>query len=126
MGEFFDAAYGFIICAFDFLAIGIAAYNWSDALFGEKAVINIIIGALACSFNILPRLVYQKYTVMTMALSENGQVEIENDSFYDPPIFDGLCAFHLLGYTRSLSNASALHIPGGAIHLRAATHNPSP
>ena len=46
--------------------------------------------------------------------------------FYDPPIFDGLCAFHLLGYTRSLSNASALHIPGGAPPQRAATPNPSP
>ena len=54
------------------------------------------------------------------------KISARNDSFYDPPIFDGLCAFHLLGYTRSLSNARALHIPGGAIHLRAATHNPSP
>lgn len=96
MGEFFDAAYGFIICAFDFLAIGIAAYNWSDTLFGEKAVANIIIGALACSFNILPRLVYQKYTVMTMALSENGKVEIENDSFYDPNKRKGLTYLRLV------------------------------
>mgnify|MGYP000100025354 FL=1 len=97
MGEFFDAAYGFIICAFDFLAIGIAAYNWSSVLFGEKAIANIIIGALACSFNILPRLVYQKYTVMTMALSEGGgKVEIENDSFYDPSKRKGLTYLRLV------------------------------
>jgi phosphatidylglycerophosphate synthase len=97
MGEFFDAAYGFIICAFDFLAIGIAAYNWSSVLFGKKAIANIIIGALACSFNILPRLVYQKYTVMTMALSEgSGKVEIENDSFYDPNKRKGLTYLRLV------------------------------
>ena len=97
MGEFFDAAYGFIICAFDFLAIGIAAYNWSSVLFEEKAIANIIIGALACSFNILPRLVYQKYTVMTMALSEgSGKIEIENDSFYDPSKRKGLTYLRLV------------------------------
>lgn len=97
MGEFFDAAYGFIICAFDFLAIGIAAYNWSGILFGEKAIINIIVGALACSFNILPRLVYQKYTVMTMALNVGtGNIEIENDSFYDPNKRKGLTYLRLV------------------------------
>lgn len=97
MGEFFDAAYGFIICAFDFLAIGIAAYNCSSIVFGEKAITNIIVGALACSFNILPRLVYQKYTVMTMALSgKDGKVEIENDSFYDPDKRKGLTYLRLV------------------------------
>ena len=97
MGEFFDAAYGFIICAFDFLAIGIAAFNWSDFLFGENAIINIIIGALACSFNVLPRLVYQKYTVMTMAMHENTSgVRIENDSFYESGRKKGLTYFRLV------------------------------
>ncbi len=86
MGEFFDAAYGYIICAFDFWAIGIAAYNWSYLLFGEKSVMNLIVGGLACSFNLLPRLVYQKYTVMCMAMaeSEGNAYAPENDSFYDP------------------------------------------
>ncbi len=98
MGEFFDAAYGYIICAFDFLAIGIAAYNWSGFLFGEKAVINIIIGALACSFNILPRLIYQKYTVMNMVLSSKDGKECapENDSFYDPTKRKGITYLRLV------------------------------
>ncbi len=91
MGEFFDAAYGYIICAFNFLAIGIAAYHSSSFLFGEHSILNIIIGALACSFNLLPRLVYQKYTVMCMALEGNGDTyKPENDSFYDPSQRKGL------------------------------------
>lgn len=98
MGEFYDAAYGYIICAFDFLAIGIAAYNWSGLLFGQHAVINIIIGAAACSFNILPRLVYQKYTVMCMdmAVKEQGSYQPENDSFYDPKKRKGLVYLRLV------------------------------
>ena len=97
MGEFFDATYGYIICAFDFLAIGIAAYNWSNFIFGERAIWNIIIGALACSFNILPRLIYQKYTVMMMDLKykEQGSYEPENDSFYKPEQRKGLTYFRL-------------------------------
>ncbi len=97
MGEFFDAAYGYIICAFNFLAIGIAAYHWSDFLFGEMAIINVIIGALACSFNILPRLVYQKYTVMCMALDrKDGNYQPENDSFYQPEKRKGITYLRLV------------------------------
>ena len=97
MGEFFDGAYGYIICAFDFLAIGLAAYYYSSFLFGPKAVINIVIGALACSFNILPRLVYQKYTVMTMTLQTNGkEMTPENDAFYDPSKRKGLTYLRLV------------------------------
>ena len=98
MGEFFDATYGYIICAFDFLAIGVAAYNWSYILFGEKAVANIIIGALGCSFNILPRLIYQKYTVMCMdiAYKENGMYQPENDSFYHPEQRKGITYLRLI------------------------------
>ncbi len=97
MGEFFDAAYGYIICAFNFLAIGIAGYHWSNILFGEKAVMNIIIGALACSFNILPRLVYQKYTVMCMTLENKDRTySPENDTFYQPTQRKGITYFRLL------------------------------
>ncbi len=86
MGDFVDAAYGYIFSAFCHLAIGIAAYHWSSLLFGENAILNIILGALACIFNILPRLLYQKYTVMRMILAEkdgNTSYRPENDSLYD-------------------------------------------
>lgn len=96
MGEFFDAAYGYIICAFDFLAIGIAGYNFSSMLFGEKSIYPIVIGALACSFNILPRLIYQKYTVMCLAMSDIEDNQPENDSFYDPSKRHGLTYFRLV------------------------------
>lgn len=96
MGEFFDATYGYIICAFDFLAIGVAAYNSPSVLFGEHSVLIVIIGALACSFNILPRLVYQKYTVMCMALEGSDKYQPENDSFYKPAERKGLTYLRLV------------------------------
>lgn len=98
MGEFFDAAYGYIICAFNFIAIGIAAYHWSTYLFGAHAIINIMIGALTCSFNLLPRLIYQKYTVMCMSIlsKDNQYYEPENDIFYKPNKRKGLIYFRLV------------------------------
>lgn len=98
MGEFFDAAYGYIICAFDFIAIGMAAYHYSHLLFGEHSVIPILLGGLTCAFNLLPRLVYQKYTVMMMdmAYKENGEYQPENDSFYKPEQRKGITYLRLV------------------------------
>jgi phosphatidylglycerophosphate synthase len=62
MGEFIDAVSGYVICAFNFLAIGLAAYNRSTLLFGEKNVWLVVIGAVACISNLFARLIYQKYT----------------------------------------------------------------
>ena len=99
MGEFVDAVSGYVICAFNFLAIGIAAYHRSALLFGEKCVWLIVIGAVGCICDLFARLVYQKYTncvfVTECKIKGSATYTPENYSFYDPNAKKGLTYFRL-------------------------------
>ena len=98
MGEFVDAVSGYTVCAFNLLAIGIAAYNRSW-IFGEKNVVFIIIGAIGCIANLFSRLVYQKYTnccfVTECKVKGSATYVPENYSHYDPNAKKGLTYYRL-------------------------------
>ncbi len=99
MGEFVDAVSGYVICAFNLLAVGIAAYNRSSLLFGEHSVLLIIIGAVGCLSNIFSRLVYQKYTncyfVTECKVKGSATYTPENYSHYDPNAKKNLVYYRL-------------------------------
>lgn len=60
-GAFMDAESGYIICAFVYLAFGMAAYHTSsDFIFAEKTM-YIFVGAMASISDLLARLIHQKY-----------------------------------------------------------------
>ena len=98
MGEFVDAVSGYAVCAFNLLAVGIAAYNRSWLL-GEKNVVFIIIGAVGCIANLFSRLVYQKYTncrfVTECKVNGSAKYTPENYSHYDPNAKKGLTYYRL-------------------------------
>jgi len=99
MGEFIDAVSGYVICAFNFLAIGLAAYNRSTLLFGEKNVWLVVIGAVACISNLFARLIYQKYTnccfVTECKVKGSATYTPENYSHYDPNAKKGITYYRL-------------------------------
>lgn len=80
--QFFDAISGYVVCAFGYFVVGVAAYHSSN-LFGEYQYIFIIMGALASITDIYARLIYQKYTCIRLkiAQSESRAYELENDNF---------------------------------------------
>jgi phosphatidylglycerophosphate synthase len=100
MGEFVDAASGYVICAFSCLALGIAAYNCSDLLFGANCIWLIVIGAIGSITDIFARLIYQKYTncvfVTECKLNGSASYTPENYSFYDPKARKGLTYLRLV------------------------------
>lgn len=100
MGEFVDAASGYVICAFSCLALGIAAYNCSTLIFGEKSIWLIVIGAIGSITDIFARLIYQKYTncvfVAECKLTGSATYTPENYSFYDPKARKGLTYIRLV------------------------------
>jgi len=99
MGEFVDAVSGYVICAFNFLAIGIAAYNRSSLLLGEHNVWLIVIGAVGCITNLFARLIYQKYTnscfVTECKVKGSATYTPENYSHYDPNAKKGITYYRL-------------------------------
>lgn len=62
LGEFFDAVAGYAAVAFIYLAVGVAAYRTST-LFDENGFWFIILGGAASIFDLLARVVYQKFSV---------------------------------------------------------------
>jgi phosphatidylglycerophosphate synthase len=60
-GAFIDGVSGYTISSFCFLSIGMAAYFTAASPISQLPFFYILLGALASSFNILPRLVFQKY-----------------------------------------------------------------
>ncbi len=99
MGEFVDAVSGYVICAFNFLAIGIAAFNRSELLLGPNNYLFIIIGAVGCITNLFSRLIYQKYTnccfVTECKVKGSATYTPENYSHYDPNAKKGLTYYRL-------------------------------
>ena len=60
-GAFMDAESGYMICAFVYLAFGMAAYHTDEiALFPDK-VTYLFVGAMASVSDLLARLIHQKY-----------------------------------------------------------------
>lgn len=71
-GAFMDAESGYMVCAFVYLAFGMAAYRTSAlGLFPDKTAF-IVIGAVASISDILARLIHQKY-VSTVREETKGE-----------------------------------------------------
>lgn len=61
MGEFIDAQSGYIISAFCYFSLGMAAYYTTK--YTNYTVLFLILGSLSSIANILSRLIHQKFTV---------------------------------------------------------------
>lgn len=100
MGEFVDAVSGYVICSFNFIAVGIAAYNRSSFLLGMHNQWFIVIGAIGCVTDLFARLVYQKFTnccfVTECKVKGSATYTPENYSFYDPKAKKGLTYIRLV------------------------------
>ena len=81
-GEFFDAVSGYVVCAFAFFSVGVAAYHTSD-WWGKYQYLFILMGALASITDLYARLIYQKYTFTRITLAQKDGVayHAENDNF---------------------------------------------
>lgn len=81
-GEFFGAVSGYVVCAFAFFAVGVAAYHTSS-WWGEYQYLFIIFGALASITDLYARLIYQKFTFtrLTLAQKDGVNYQSENDNF---------------------------------------------
>lgn len=75
MGEFIDAQSGYIISAFCYFGLGVAAYYTTR--FTQHVVLFIIFGGIASIANILSRLIHQKYTVAQIKIKEQDVIQKE-------------------------------------------------
>ena len=110
-GEFFDAVSGYVMCAFAYFAVGVAAYHSSN-LFGEFQYIFIILGALASITDLYSRLIYQKYTCVMLMLAQQDSTSnyvAENDNFEKESKPTGFTYFRLV-FDRQ-TGISALFMP---------------
>lgn len=110
-GEFFDAISGYVVCAFAYLAVGIAAFHTTKLEVSFKYVF-IIMGALASITDLYSRLIYQKYTCTCLMLSQqNGDnsYTVENDNFEKDNKPTGFTYFRLV-FDRQ-TGISALFMP---------------
>ena len=80
MGEFIDAQIGYIISAFCYFGLGVAAYYTTR--FSFYAVLFIALGGISSISNILSRLIHQKYTVSRIKLSGKDEVSIEESKAF--------------------------------------------
>lgn len=83
MGEFYDAAGGYTICAFSLLAGGVCAYYSGNVMLFTSVEALILMSALGSICDVFARLIYQKYTVSEIVanVKMNKPIERENDSF---------------------------------------------
>lgn len=97
VGEFFDAVCGYVLIAFVFLSIGVAAFHTSDFL-GEYQYVMIIIGAVAAVSDLYSRLIYQKYTYTSMVIAQEQGIKYtsENDNFEKEVKPTGFTMFRLV------------------------------
>lgn len=110
-GEFYDAVSGYVVCAFAYLAVGIAAYH-SSTLFGKYQYICIIMGGLASITDLYARLIYQKYTCTCLMIAQqngNQNYVAENDNFEKEEKPTGFTYFRLV-FDRQ-TGISALFMP---------------
>lgn len=110
-GEFFDAISGYVVCAFAYLSVGIAAFH-SSSLLGEYQYIFIILGALASITDLYSRLIYQKYTCTCLMIAQQDGLTdytAENDNFEKDVKPTGFTYFRLV-FDRQ-TGISALFMP---------------
>lgn len=76
MGEFIDAQSGYIISAFCYFGLGVAAFYTTQ--YREYAILLIALGGISSISNILSRLIHQKYTVAKIKMN-NGEDEVQKE-----------------------------------------------
>ncbi|MBR3099235.1 MAG: CDP-alcohol phosphatidyltransferase family protein [Clostridia bacterium] len=74
MGEFIDAQSGYIISAFCYFGLGVAAFYTTR--FSQYSTLLLTLGSIASIANILSRLIHQKYTVAQIN-SNGGKNEVQ-------------------------------------------------
>lgn len=74
-GEFIDALSGYTILSFVYLSIGIHAFNNGGLFIHQGDIRFVIMGALASIFDILARIIHQKYQ-FTMSVDTNYSNEM--------------------------------------------------
>lgn len=72
MGEFIDAQSGYVISAFCYFGIGVAAYYTTS--YPWFSILFLLMGSIASIANILARLIHQKYTVEKIKASGDDEV----------------------------------------------------
>ena len=109
-GEFFDAVSGYVVCAFAFFSVGVAAYH-SSSWWGDYQYLFIIMGALASITDLYARLIYQKYTFTEMSLAQKEGIPFasENDNFEKADKPTGLVYLRL--FIDRQTGISALFMP---------------
>ena len=78
-GAFMDAESGYFVCAFVYLAFGIAAYHTARTEFIADKSIYIFVGAMASISDLLARLIHQKY-ISTVENKENKEASAKQSS----------------------------------------------
>lgn len=75
-GEFIDALSGYVISAFSYFGLGVAAYYTTKHT--DYSVLFMALGGIASIANILSRLIHQKYTVAQIKIS-GGEDKIQKE-----------------------------------------------
>ncbi len=103
IGVFFDAMAGYTAVAFVFLAVGVAAFRTSNH-FGVESFWFIIIGAVTSIFDLLARLVYQKYQVTEYLVGK-----VEKDGVFAKRLDGGI--YRILNLIMKNLTFSSLFMP---------------
>lgn len=82
-GEFADATSSYILVSLMCITISFSVYFTGGILFDEKSPWIIFIGAVASISDTLMRLVYQKYTNVSLNLQSSGIIPIQHDKRID-------------------------------------------
>lgn len=70
-GEFMDALSGYFVCAFIFLGLGVLAFR-NTSLFKSNLMFPLLFGAIASIYDILSRLIYQKYKFSCLKVTNSS------------------------------------------------------
>lgn len=76
MGEFIDAQSGYIISAFCYFGLGVAAYYTTK--YTDYSVLLLALGGVSSIANILSRLIHQKFTVAQIKVN-GGEDEVQKE-----------------------------------------------
>lgn len=83
-GEFVDDIGGYYTVAFVYLAIGVCAYNFGGALFGQNNIWLIVMGGVSSVCDILARLIHKDYEHFTeKILTEEERREKNSHESYE-------------------------------------------
>ena len=76
MGEFIDAQSGYIISAFCYFGLGVAAYYTTG--FTQCSILFLALGGVSSIANILSRLIHQKYSVAQIKICK-GEDQVQKE-----------------------------------------------